>query len=173
MRKVNIQQIWCEMDILKILDGVKGKVLDAAHFELLKHAYELQEHNISQLKTNNAALKESNELLKERSKGTEDKVEQLEEELCHVKTQLKQQIAEDDEIIKLSENATKIISRIINDDATDFYENAMIDLMDISRISVKAALDELSEHGLIEAYSARPGYGLHYHLTRKAKKAIS
>lgn len=85
MRKVNIQQTWCKMDILKILDGVKGKVLDAAHFELLKHAYELQEHNISQLKTNNAALKESNELLKERSKGIEDKVEQLEEELYHVK----------------------------------------------------------------------------------------
>lgn len=173
MRKVNIQQTWCKMDILKILDGVKGKVLDAAHFELLKHAYELQEHNISQLKTNNAALKESNELLKERSKGIEDKVEQLEEELYHVKTQLKQQVAEDDEIIKLSENATKIMSRIINEDVTDFYENAMIDLMDISRISVKAALDELSEYGLIEAYSARPGYGLHYHLTSKAKKAIS
>ncbi|EHF7843799.1 hypothetical protein J3Y18_003593, partial [Salmonella enterica] len=63
---------------------VKGKVLDAAHFELLKHAYELQEHNISQLKTNNAALKESNELLKERSKGIEDKVEQLEDELHQV-----------------------------------------------------------------------------------------
>ncbi|MDJ6959602.1 hypothetical protein LD669_18090 [Salmonella enterica] len=91
-------------------------------------------------------------------------------ELHHVKKQLKQQVAEDDEIIKLSENATKIMNKIINEDVTDFYENAMIDVMDISKISVNAALDELSEHGLIEAYSARPGYGLHYHLTRKAKK---
>lgn len=173
MHKLKIQQAWCEMDILKILDGVKGKVLDAAHFELLKHAYELQEHNISQLKTNNAALKESNELLKERSKGIEDKVEQLEEELCQVKKQLKKQVVEDDEVIKLSENATKIMSRIMNEDVTDFYQNAMIDAMDISKISVEAALDELSEYGLIEAYSVRPGYGLHYHLTRKAKKAIS
>lgn len=45
--------------------------------------------------------------------------------------------------------------------------------MGISKIAVEAALDELIENGLIEAYSARRGYGLHYHLTSKAKKALS
>lgn len=161
------------MDILKILDGIKGKVLDAAHFELLKHAYELQESNISQLKTNNAAIKESNELLKEHSKKIEEKAEQLEDELYHLKKQLKQQTKTENDVVQLSENATKIIRKIISEDITDFYQNAIIDAMGISKIAVEAALDELIENGLIEAYSARRGYGLHYHLTSKAKKALS
>lgn len=138
------------MDILKILDGIKGKVLDAAHFELLKHAYELQENNISQLKTNNAAIKESNELLKEHSKKIEGKAEQLEEELYHLKKQLKQQIETENDVVQLSENATKIIRKIISEDITDFYQNAIIDVMGISKIAVEAALDELVENGVLK-----------------------
>ena len=61
------------MDISKILSDIKGKVLDAANFDLLMHAYDLQNENIKQLKNNNQALKENNDLLKE-------KVENLEEE---------------------------------------------------------------------------------------------
>ncbi|WP_324724503.1 hypothetical protein [Lelliottia sp. JS-SCA-14] len=164
---------WYQMDILKILDGVKGKVLDAAHFELLQHAYQLQENNVLQLKTNNLAFKESNELLKEKLKKHEEKIEQLEGELSSVKKALRKQNDDDSEkVIKLSENATKVMSKIINEDVTHFYQNAIIDVMDISRISVEAALDELMDYGLIEAYSARKGYGIHYHLTSKAKKAI-
>ena len=37
------------MDILGVLQTLKGKVLDATHFELLKHAYELQDENLKQL----------------------------------------------------------------------------------------------------------------------------
>lgn len=51
------------MEITKILQTIKGKVLDATHFELLRNAYELQEKNITQLKSNNEALKESNVLI--------------------------------------------------------------------------------------------------------------
>ncbi len=38
------------MEITAILNEIKGKVLDATHFELLKHAYDLQNQNIHQLK---------------------------------------------------------------------------------------------------------------------------
>jgi len=46
------------MEILSILAGLKDKVLDAAHYELLRGAYELQSKNIEQLQINNDALKE-------------------------------------------------------------------------------------------------------------------
>jgi hypothetical protein len=52
------------MDFLGMLNGLKGKVLDAAHFDLLKSAYDLQNENITQLKSNNEALKENAELVR-------------------------------------------------------------------------------------------------------------
>jgi len=55
------------VDITAILSGIKGKVLDAQHFDLLKHAYDLQNQNIEQLKSNNEALKEKAQLLSEKA----------------------------------------------------------------------------------------------------------
>lgn len=52
------------VDIPAILANIKDKVLDATHFELLQHAYDLQNQNVEQLTRNNEALRESNELLK-------------------------------------------------------------------------------------------------------------
>lgn len=53
------------MDISKILSDIRGKVLDAEHFDSLMHAYDLQNENIKQLQNNNKALRESNERLQE------------------------------------------------------------------------------------------------------------
>src|SRR5688572_26032865 len=65
------------MDVISILNGIKGKVLDAAHFDLLRSAYDLQNENIEQLKSNNEAIRENNillrnasETLKQRSVGS-------------------------------------------------------------------------------------------------------
>lgn len=69
------------MDVTSVLQSVKGKVLDAAHFELLKHAYGLQEENITQLKSNNEALKESNLLLQDKIKKLEVQSAELEQKL--------------------------------------------------------------------------------------------
>ena len=55
------------MDMLAILSGIKGKVLDAHNFDLLKRVYDLQNENIEQLKSNNEALKEKNGLLEEKA----------------------------------------------------------------------------------------------------------
>jgi len=162
------------MDIGKLLGGLKGKVLDASHFELLKHAYDLQEQNIVQLKSNNAALKESNELIKEKSGNYLEELEFFKKEndqLSKIVNKAKKE-SETDTIV-LSDNAIKLLQRVIHDDVTDFYQNAIVDAVDLTRIEVEAALDELSEKDLISAMSARRGYGLHYHLTSKAKKSLS
>ena len=37
------------MDMVKTLEAVRGKVLDAAHFDLLKHAYERAVSNMKEL----------------------------------------------------------------------------------------------------------------------------
>ena len=65
------------MDIARILGSIKGKVLDATHFELLKHAYELQVQNTDQLNNNNEALKENNELLQQKLRELEDENSRL------------------------------------------------------------------------------------------------
>ena len=54
------------MGAIQTLDLIKGKVLDAANFEILKSAYEMQEKNIEQLKTSNEALKDNNQALNEK-----------------------------------------------------------------------------------------------------------
>jgi len=162
------------MDIGKLLGGLKGKVLDAGHFELLKHAYDLQEQNVTQLKSNNAALKESNELLKEKAGNYLEELEFLKKENDRLSKLVKSLNKEvENEPIVLSDNAIKLLQRIIQEDVTDFYQNAIVDVMDLSRIEVEAALDEMSEKGLISSMSARRGYGLHYHLTSTAKKALA
>lgn len=161
------------MDIGKLLSDLKGKVLDASHFDLLKHAYELQEQNIIQLKSNNDALRESNDLLKEKLSSYTKKIEDLEEENLNLSKTVRSQAESETENIVLSDNAMTILKKIIQQDVTDFYQNAIIDVLGMGRITTQAALDELSEKGLIDCMTARHGYGLHYHLTNKAKKALT
>ncbi len=161
------------MDIGKLLSDLKGKVLDASHFDLLRHAYDLQEQNIVQLKSNNAALKESNDLLKDKLSSYVKKIEDLEEENSKLTKQVISQSNSKSEKIVLSDSAIAVLKKIVQEDVTDFYQNAIIDVLGMGRIATQAALDELSEKGLIDCMSARPGYGLHYHLTSKAKKALT
>ena len=162
------------MDIGKLLSDLKGKVLDASHFDLLKHAYDLQEQNITQLKSNNAALKESNELFKEKSQRDAEETKNLKREVTRLS-----ELASDSEelnnsnLIVLSDNAIKILQKIMREDVTEFYQNAMIETIDLGRIEAEAALDELSEKEIIRANSARPRYGLLYGLTAKGKKELA
>ena len=162
------------MDIGKLLGDLKGNVLDASHFDLLKHAYDLQEQNITQLKSNNAALRESNELIKEKSQRDGEEIELLKQEI----QRLSKLVSESGESgkggpIVLSDNAIKILQKIMREDVTEFYQNAMVETIDLGRIEAEAALDELSEKEIIHASSARRGYGLRYRLTPKGKKELA
>ena len=76
------------MDILGILTGLKGKVLDAAHFDLLRSAYDLQNQNLEQLKSNNAAITENNELLRERCDRLETEIGRLKAENTDLRASL-------------------------------------------------------------------------------------
>ena len=73
------------MDIVQLLTLIKGKVLDATNFELLKNAYELQKQNNDQLKENNDALKESNSLFKEKLAHLENEKNELREQISSQK----------------------------------------------------------------------------------------
>jgi len=96
------------MDITAILSSVKGKVLDVHHFDLLKHAYELQNENIEQLKTNNEALKEKLQLLKEEAALLSRENETL---TATVKT-LRSQLAALSHTEGLCEDETKILRHL-------------------------------------------------------------
>ena len=162
------------MDIGKLLSSLKGKVLDANHFELLKHAYDLQEQNIVQLKSNNAALKESNDILKEKTSNLAEEIDLIRKENERLSSLVKVQKEDGTpEKIVLSDNAISVLQRILHEDVTDFYQNAIVDVMEISRIETEAALDELSEKELISSMTVRSGYGRHYHLTKKAKQSLA
>ena len=76
------------MDILGILTGIKGKVLDAAHFDLLHSAYDLQNQNIELLKNNNEAITENNQLLRDGSDKLETEIGRLKAENAGLRAEL-------------------------------------------------------------------------------------
>ena len=160
------------MDITSILQGIKGKVLDAAHFDLLKHAYELQEQNISQLKSNNEAIKESNLLIQEKNKhilgekaALESRVQELEATLAKFQT-TKTASSE------LSAVALAVLNKFKERDVTDMYQRQLTNLVPHTKIEVESALDELSELELLSFGSVSYENGVNYYLTGKGKKFL-
>ena len=146
------------MSVTDVLSGIKGKVLDATHFELLKHAYELQDENVKQLKT-------SNELLRQ-------KIEKLEEEnetLRGMVRQLQQQIRESRSASGppgLSEVARALLEQLVTEDTTEFNSDQVSSVLPYSKIQVEAALTELREAGMIhQSAISLFGQGVDYHLT--------
>ena len=138
------------MNITEILNSVKGKVLDVAHFDLLKHAYELQEENIKQLKTNNEALKESKDLLLKNIQNLEDE----NKELRASNAQLKKEIPEvkpDSSFPELSEVADSILQLYLREDKTEMYNGQIVKGLSSSfnRIQVESGIDDLIKAKLI------------------------
>ena len=83
------------------------------------------------------------------------------------------EISNEDEEIVLSKNAAKVLECVIQLDATDFYQNHIVNAAGIGKINTEAGLDELSNYGLIRCVSGHRHYGLHYHLTEKAKRSLA
>jgi chromosome segregation ATPase len=160
------------MDITSILKGIKGKVLDASHFDLLKHAYELQNQNISQLKSNNEAIKESNQLLQEKIRRLENEIATINRSFEKLKTRL-EEIEAQKPSFDLSEVAMDILGLYLKQDATDLYNEQIVSSLPHNRIKVESAIDELSEAKIIDFASGHMDYGNNYHLTEIGKKFLA
>ena len=156
------------MDVLKILSGLKGKVLDAAHFELLQSAYELQKQNIDQLKENNSAIKESNELLKEKNEQLFSANQILSADIEELKSKLPKETSP--ALVNLSESAISILTKCIELDVTNFYDQEFVKNIPYSKVKLEAAIDELEEINFLELGITNPYAGSKYNLTNPGKK---
>jgi len=130
------------VDIIGLLNGIKGKVLDAAHFDILQSAYELQNRNIEQLKENNSALMESNGLLKEKSKRIATENDDLKSKVAELEAQFS---AANPGLhaSSLSSAAIAILQACKEDDATDFSANQIAYRAKLGHIQCAAAIEEL------------------------------
>lgn len=131
------------MDISKILVDLKGKVLDAAHFDLLKHAYDLQEENIKQLKTNNNALRESNQLLQDEVSV----LKKLRDDLANENSVVRAMFPSDD--IDLSEDADYVLKVFLSRDAINVFEKDLLKESGVSIIRTQSGITELQEKGFV------------------------
>lgn len=160
------------MDITSILQGIKGKVLDAAHFDLLKHAYELQEQNINQLKSNNEAIKESNLLIQEKNKHISGEMVALESRIQELEEALAKAQVPETALNEPSSVALAVLGKFKERDVTDMYQHQIAHLLPHTNIEVESALDELSELELISFGSVSYENGVNYYLTGKGKKFL-
>ena len=156
------------MDIVKILSDLKGKVLDATHFELLQSAYELQNENITQLKENNEAIKETNGFLNEKIERLNSEKIDLQSTVEHLEAKLASIPAEGE--VGLSATAIDILRKCIEQDITDFDLNRIIPQLSYSRLQTEAAIDELEEKDLIQLGSVGMDSGPNYYITPEGKK---
>ncbi len=154
------------MDISKLLQSLKGKVLDAAHFELLVRAYKLQEENIKQLKTNNDALKESNALISDKLTRLRSERESLSGELSHIKT------LTPSENINLSEFAEHVLGLYVEKDGIDMFERDILGSSKLTTIQSQHAITELQEQGLISYAIPKAGGNL-YVLQPRGKERLA
>jgi len=161
------------MDIGTILNDIRDKVLDAAHFDRLKHAYDLQNDNIEQLSRNNAAFKESNELLVKQVA----ELQEANDLLTQTVAQLRQRLGQlDDEaaISPLSPVALAILHLYQQADSTKLYkESDILAALSFTRIQIEAAIDELRREDMIKHSSINQKRGACYSLTERAKRYLT
>lgn len=157
------------MDILSILQNLKGKVLDAAYFDVLKHAYELQDQNLRQLKGNNEALKESNDLLREKVSRLKGEVTRLNE----VVGELRKKVPTPSSLEEYAPTraAAAILDQCIADDITEFLLLELLPLLPCSRIEGETGIDELRAHKILDLASVG-AHGPTYYLTKAGRALV-
>ena len=156
------------MDIINILGTIKGKVLDASHFDLLINAYERQNQNIVQLKDNNNTLRVSSELFKQKIKELNDENTNLKETIKKYKNIIKL-LPQTSLIDNFSKIAVNILELYISNDTTELWEKYIMRTLPFSEIQVQEGLDELRRAELISSYSFDPSHGREYSLTEKGR----
>jgi chromosome segregation ATPase len=145
------------MDITKILGDIKGKVLDAANFDLLKHAYELQENNIEQLKSNNEALKESNEQYIEKLYILEQEIKKLQKLITDYELRLEKLELNE---LEISEIADAILNLYLKTDETVLNLKKYYGVMPYTKIEIESGIGELSKKKILLPWRSIGNYGL-------------
>lgn len=165
------------MDVVSILNGIKGKVLDAAHFGLLRNAYDLQNENIEQLKSNSEALRDSNNLLKERLDKLESEIARLKPENADLRAQVADLVARvaDTSADTLEYQPTGLAKQILQvyrqvDEDLLFNKHAA-SVLAISQLEVEVAFSELTKEKVVTSgiFGDR---GIGYYLTEPGKRLV-
>lgn len=136
------------MDITAILSGIKGKILDARHIEMLKHAYELQNQNIEQLKNNNDAIRDSNEHLKERIASLTKENEALMAANAILESRHKA-LPQDGEV---SEDAKRILVLLSERDGEEFVTNQIALCLGLSPTKTQYCLDTMLKRKYVSVW---------------------
>ena len=146
------------MDIVKILNTIRAKGLDEAHFELLQQTYELLNQNIRQTQTTNAALRENNALLKENIGRLEDEIRELRQYIFEIESGSASPEPErgTPELQEFSDIAESVLKMCLQRGKTEFSNEEMIQALPHSREQIDVALAELSESGIIENGTGGP-----------------
>ncbi len=148
-----------------MLSGIKGKVLDAAHFEMLKQTYDLQNQNIAQLKENNLLLQEKAKRIEKDNKSLKSSLEELRKQIPSP--------SDPSCLSNLSDVARGILKLYLSRDVTDMFKDEMILSPRHSQIQVEAALEELQKAGILEWGGGQVGRGSHYDLTDLGTKYLA
>ncbi len=158
------------MNVVSILSGIKGKVLDAAHFDLLRSAYDLQAENTKQLKSNNDALSDSNGLLKERIDKLETEIGRLKAENADLRARAADRTAENTKY-----QPTGLPRRILllyrQVDEHLLFDKQVASVLANSQLEVEAAFLKLTEEKIVRwgIFSDR---GTGYFLTNTGTRLV-
>jgi DNA anti-recombination protein RmuC len=158
------------MDVLSILSGIKGKVLDAAHFDLLRSAYDLQKENIEQLKCNNDAIRDGNAVLKQR-------IEQLEAEIARLETEnadLRRRVTDTgaDEVEYQPSGLAKQILRIYRQvDNGLLFDKHAASVLRKSQLEIETAFSELTKQRVVDR-GILGDRGAGYYLTDAGRRLV-
>ena len=145
------------MDVIGVLSSVKDKVLDAAHHDLLKGAYELQNENITQLRSNNEALKESNILLQE-------KVTEQKKEIKRLRVSVKELTAKLDalpDVGELSEEERKIL-QFLSSCEEDVSTEVIAQRLGLSLTRAKYYLEQMRQSDYVYSQDYTDGRSDYY-----------
>ena len=120
----------------EILQGLKGKVLDLQHIEMLRHAYDLQEENVKQLKCNNDLLRDSAQRLEAQLQETSQRLREAETSRDSALAELKEmkfEVAAADGVLLDENDCMAMIDEWLQRNGQNWDGDAVIKFVDVDR----------------------------------------
>jgi len=158
------------MDILGILTGIKGKVIDAAHFDMLQNAYDLQNQNAEQLKSNNDAITESNQLLRERCEKLEMEIGRLTAENADFRVELTEGKTGETDYTP-TDIPLQILTLYRHIDEHLLFDEQVASVLTHSKLEIELAFSELLENNIV-SLGIIGDRGTGYFLTTYGKRRV-